>query len=93
MVIVLDKHKLYEVEIKSLAIIREGQKSLITYFKGGNHAQIISDCKQLYPQYMNPDDKPNVNITPISYRAYKERVNTNLIKQKGVLVDVKGRPS
>lgn len=80
------KNNLYEVEIKSMAIIREGQKSLITYFKGGPVKRIISNIQKLYPQYTNPDDKPHVSVTKITYREFEERLNGNVIRQKAHLI-------
>jgi len=41
--------KIYEVEIKSMALIREGKKSLITYFQGGPKKLIVSNLKYLFP--------------------------------------------
>lgn len=85
-----NKDKLYEVEIKSKALLREGKKGFVTYFQGGTHKQIISNCKKLYPQYMNPDDKPNVNITPISKEAFEKRKKDNVVYQKQHLIEAKG---
>lgn len=77
--------KLYEVEIKSMAIIREGKnKSFITYFRGGTHEQIISNLKILYPQFMKPEDQPVVNITRIKEKEYRRRKKENIIRQKQV---------
>jgi len=81
---------LYEVEIKSRALIREGKKSFITYFQGGRAKRIISNLKILYPQYMNVDDKPFVNITIISQEEYEQRKNGKQIEQKAQLVQEKG---
>lgn len=85
-----NKNKIYEVEIKSQALLKEGKKGFITYFRGGTHRQIISNLKILYPQYMNPDDKPTVNITPISFAEYDARSKENLIRQKQHLVQGEG---
>lgn len=76
------KNQLLKVEIKSEALVREGQKGFITYFRGGTDEMIIHDCRQLYPQFMNPEDKPVVNITEISRTEYNldkktQRVNEN----------------
>lgn len=76
------KNQLYEVEIKSLALIREGKKSFITYFRGGNKKTIVSNAMVLYPQFTKAEDKPVVNITPISYSEYQKRVDTNVVRQK-----------
>lgn len=84
------KDQLYEVEIKSQAILREGQRSLVTYFKGGPKKTIVANVQRLYPQYTNPVDKPVVNITPITFREYKERCETGIIKQKQHLVNASG---
>lgn len=81
---------LYEVEIKSMALIREGKKSFITYFQGGRAKRIISNLKILYPQYMNVDDKPFVNITIISQEEYEQRKGGKQIEQKAQLVQEKG---
>ena len=84
------ENQMYEVEIKSMAIINENKKGFITYFQGGTHEQIISNLKILYPQFMNVEDKPNVNITPISKREYKRRLNGNTIQQKGRVLEGTG---
>lgn len=84
------KNQLYEVEIKSQALLREGKKSFVTYFKGGDYETIVSNCRILYPQYTNPEDKPNVDITPISLGEYRTRAKTNLIKKKGLMLEGKG---
>ena len=81
-----NKNNLYEVEIKSMAIIREGRKSLITYFKGGPIKRIISNLQKLYPQYTNPDDQPNISVTKISYSEFQERLNGKTIRQKAHLI-------
>lgn len=82
--------QLYEVELKSMALIREGKKGFITYFKGGNKKTVASNMRKLYPQWTKPEDKPVVNITPISYREYEERTKTNTIQQKGHLLKGEG---
>lgn len=84
------KNQLYEVEIKSLALIREGKKSFITYFRGGNKKTIVKNVQKLYPQFTNPDDKPTVFITPLKEGEYEERVDRNFIRQKGYLVNERG---
>ena len=81
---------MYEVELKSKAILKEGKKSLITYFQGGNKKTIASNVRHLYPQYTQPEDKPTVFITPISYREYQERVEGSTIRQKGHMVETEG---
>ena len=85
-----NKDRLYEVEIRSKALLREGKKSLITYFRGGPKKVIASNCKKLYPQYTKPEDLPVVNITPITYKDYLKRSETNEIRQKAHLVDERG---
>lgn len=80
------KEQLYEVEIRSQAIFREGKKSFITYFQGGEHKTIISNLKILYPQYTKPEDKPLIHITPISYKEYKKRLMGGQIIQKRQLI-------
>ena len=82
----MKKKNLYEVEIKSMAIIREGQKSLITYFQGGPIKRIISNVQKLYPQYTQAEDKPNVSVTKITYREFEQRLSGKLIEQKAHLI-------
>jgi hypothetical protein len=84
------KNKMYEVELKSKALLREGKKSLITYFQGGPKKLIVSNLKYLYPQYTNPEDKPQVDITPITYTQFEERKNGIQVSQKRHLVEEKG---
>lgn len=74
--------QLYEVEIKSKALLRENQRGFITYFRGGNPETIVSNCKILYPQFTQPEDQPTVNITPISETEYTERLFGKQIIQK-----------
>jgi hypothetical protein len=83
-------NKLYEVEIKSMSILRDGKKSFITYFQGGPAKRIISNLKILYPQYMNPDDKPLVNITPISMKEYNARKGGQQIEHKAQMFEGEG---
>jgi|694.fasta_scaffold110241_2 hypothetical protein len=84
------KNKMYEVELKSKALLREGKKSLITYFQGGPKKLIVSNLKYLYPQYTNPEDKPQVDITPITFREFEERKNGTQVNQKRHLVKAEG---
>jgi hypothetical protein len=84
------KDQMYEVEIKSEALLREGKKSLITYFQGGNKKTIVMNCQKLYPQYTKGEDKPSVFITPIAFREYQERAFSGAVKQKGHLMNVEG---
>lgn len=84
------RKQLYEVEIKSMAIIREGKKGFITYFEGGPHQQIISNLRILYPQYMDPADKPVVNITKISRKDYNRRIKGDHIKQYAQMIKTEG---
>lgn len=86
----LDNQKLYEVEIKSEALLREGKKGFITYFKGGRKRTIVSNVRALYPQYTDPKDKPVVNITPITYKEYQARVDGKVIEQKQHLIQGQG---
>lgn len=81
-----NKNKIYEVQIKSKALIQEGKKSLITYFKGGTHEQIVANARALYPQYTKIEDKPNIDITPISLREYKKRLSGDIVVHKGLLI-------
>lgn len=74
--------QLYEVEIKSKALLRENQRGFITYFRGGDPETIVSNCKILYPQFTQPEDQPKVNITPISEKEYTERLFGKQITQK-----------
>ena len=73
------QERLYEVELKSKALLREGKKGFITYFKGGNKKAIAKNVRVLYPQWTKPEDAPMVNITPISYKEYKRRVEGGVI--------------
>lgn len=82
--------KLYEVEIKSLALLREGKKSLITYFRGGPTELIASNVRYLYPQYTKEEDQPVVDITPISKKEFRRRKRGKQIKQKRQLVSTSG---
>lgn len=84
------KDMLYEVEIKSKSILKEGKKSLITYFRGGNKATIASNVRKLYPQYTKESDMASVFITPITQEEYDSRVNGTMIKQKQHLMKVEG---
>jgi len=81
------QNQLYEVEVKSMALLREGKKGFITYFRGGNKKTIVSNLMKLYPQYTNPADKPNVEIRPISFREYEMRKNGGQINQKAHFVE------
>jgi len=82
--------KLYEVEIKSMALINEGKKSLITYFQGGTKKRIVSNVQKIFPQYTKMEDKPVVNITRITMEEYEQRKNGGQIKQKVEMVQTKG---
>lgn len=72
-----------------MALIREGKKGFITYFRGGKKKTIVSNVMKLYPQFTNPEDKPVVNITPITEKEYLDRVMTNEIHQKQKTVRTK----
>jgi hypothetical protein len=80
------KTQLLKVEIKSKALFKINQKGFITYFKGGNDELIIRDLRQLYPQYMKSEDKPVVNITPITDEQYEKDLETNRVNEKQQLV-------
>jgi hypothetical protein len=84
------KNKLYEVEIKSMALINEGKKSLITYFQGGTKKRIVSNVQKIFPQYTKMEDKPVVNITSITFKEYEERKSGGQIKQKVEMIQTKG---
>jgi hypothetical protein len=84
-----NKNKIYEVEIKSQSLLREGKKGFITYFQGGPKKKIVSNVQKMFPQFTNPKDKPMVNITPISFKEYQLRVDGEPIKQKGHLITMK----
>lgn len=84
------KDQLYEVEIKSQALLNEGKQGFICYFKGGNKKTIVMNVQKLYPQYTNPDDKPVVNITPIKYKEYEKRLNGETIQQKQQIIEKRG---
>jgi hypothetical protein len=83
------RNQLLRVEIKSEAIFKEGKKGFVTYFRGGTDEMIIHDLKQLYPQFMNPDDHPVVNITPIKKKEYNFDRNTKRINEKQQLVNTR----
>jgi hypothetical protein len=83
----VSKGQLYEVEIKSKALLREGKNGLITYFRGGQKKTIASNVRKIYPQYTDPVDAPVVNITPISFRDYEQRKNGGEIRQKQHLIN------
>jgi hypothetical protein len=85
--IVRKKNQLYEVEIKSQSILREGKKGLIVYFQGGSHKTIGMNIQKLYPQYTKPEDKPMFTIRPMTKREYNERVESGKIQQKAHLVE------
>jgi energy-converting hydrogenase Eha subunit F len=82
--------QLYEVEIKSKTILKEGKKSFITYFRGGNKKTIASNVRFLYPQYTKEEDMASVFITPITEEEYQQRVDGGIIKQKKHLIEVEG---
>ena len=84
------KNQMYEVELKSKALLKEGKRGLITYFSGGNKKTIAMNVRSLYPQYCKPEDKPTVLITPITYREYQSRVNGGIVNQKGKLFVAEG---
>ena len=81
---------LYEVEIKSQALLKEGKKSFITYFQGGRAKRVISNLRLLYPQYMNPEDKPLVNITVITAEEYEARKSGKQIRHKAHMMEAEG---
>lgn len=82
------KEQIYEVEIRSRAILKEGMRSLITYFKAepNNEELIAKNVGWKYPQYTRKQDKAEVDITPISQETYNKRLNGGVIKQKRQLV-------
>jgi len=82
--------KLFEVEIKSMALINEGKKSLITYFQGGTKKRIVSNVQKIFPQYTKIEDKPVVNITRITMEEYEQRKNGGAIKQNLEMIQTKG---
>jgi hypothetical protein len=81
---------LYEVEVKSQALLKEGKKSFITYFQGGRAKRVISNLKILYPQYTKPEDKPLVNITVITKEEYEARKSGKQIQHKGHMMEAEG---
>lgn len=81
------KDQMYQVELKSKSILREGKKSLITYFQGGNRKTIAMNVMRLYPQYTKPEDMPKVIITAIPYREYLKILNGGVVTQKSVMVN------
>lgn len=74
--------QIYEVEIKSQALLREGKKSFVTYFIGGRKKTIVSNVQILYPQFTKKEDSPLVLITPISKAEYERRKNGGQIRHK-----------
>jgi hypothetical protein len=86
----MKKEKIFQVEIKSEAVFREGKKSFITYFSGNNTKLMASNCRYLYPQYMKPEDNPVVGFSEISQEEYEERKNGGPIKQKSILMGSRG---
>ena len=81
--------RLYEVEIKSKALLREGKNGLITYFEGGRKKTIVRNVQRLYPQYTDPADSPIVNITPITREEYERRFDGGQLTQKQHLIKAK----
>lgn len=79
----------YEVEIKSLALLREGKRGLVTYFKGGPKELIASNCRKIYPQYTKPEDNPIVNIRKIPFREIKRIQEGGQITQKQTMYQTK----
>lgn len=82
--------RLYEVEIKSAALLREGQRGFITYFEGGQKKTIVKNVMALYPQFTNPEDNPVIEITPITRTDYKKRLVGQQIQQKRHLIKGEG---
>jgi hypothetical protein len=82
--------QLYEVEIKSKALLRENKNGMITYFLGGRKKSIVKNVQALYPQFCDPSDDPIVNIRPITKKEYDERNNGGLIRQKQHLINQPG---
>jgi hypothetical protein len=81
---------LYEVEVKSQALLKEGKKSFITYFQGGRAKRVISNLKILYPQYTKPEDKPLINITVITMEEYEARKSGKQIRHKAHMMEAEG---
>jgi len=81
-----NSERIYEVEIKSQALLREGMKSFITYFMGGRKKTIVSNVQKLYPQFTAAEDKPIVLITPISKKEYEFRKGGGQIQHKRHLI-------
>lgn len=79
----------YEVEIKSLSLLREGKRGLVTYFKGGPKELIVSNCQKLYPQYTDPKDNPVVNIRKIPFSEIKRIQEGGQIHQKQTMLQTK----
>ena len=85
----MSKQKIYEVEIQSMEILRQGKKSFITYFQGGHKTRIVSNARKLYPDFFKEEDKPVVHITQITYKEYLARLNGKQIEQKKQYVEAK----
>lgn len=81
----MGRKKIYEVEIKSQSLLREGKKGLITYFVGGETKVIASNVRKLYPKYTKPKDKPVVLINEIKQKDYNKML-LNGVTQKSVLL-------
>ena len=86
----MGRKRLYEVEIKSGALIDIGKKGFVTYFEGGQKKTIVKNVLKLYPQFTQPEHKPIVNITPITYEEYEKRQEDGIVRQKQVLVSGRG---
>ena len=83
------ENQLYEVEIKSQALLREDKKSFVTYFRGGEPKDVLMNARKLYPQYTNPEDKPVVHVNEITQEEYNKRFHDNVVYQRGVVLEGK----
>lgn len=88
--------KLFLIQIKSLAIEKEGKKALLIPMsfdkkdikykrKKQIHDAMIRDAMKLYPQYTNIDDSPSFSIREMSEKEYENWVETNMIMQESIL--------
>lgn len=81
--------QLYEVEIKSKALLRDGKRGFVTYFRGGPKAAIAKNVRKMYPNFMKEEDDPVVNITPIVDEEYDKRKGKDYIEQNQEMISGK----
>lgn len=85
--------KIYLVQIKSNAILKEDKKALLIPMemeykdiKGKDkktiHDALIRDAMKLYPQYTNIDDNPTFTISNLTKGETKKFLKTGVLEQK-----------